>query len=517
MHNGRAMGGRDEGSLPGASTRAKPSADPQTNRIASWILFVAIAGAPLPFGSRDPTTVAFWCALLGVGLLFASPRHLRPPHLWLLAGIAVVIAGYGFVLHEQLAVHPWVAQVNPIWAQASELLRRPIVPSVSIVRDEPFYALGAPLSALLALILGLVVGADRVRARQALLVMAWAGVGYAVYGILALVLEPGAVLWREKTAYVGSLTATFINRNTAATYFGSCTAVWLVLLMESVRGRLPRGPVAWRKAPGQLVTDTPAELALRFVMVFVCLAALFMTSSRGGVLFALLGCVLAFVLYFRRDLPRGKGLVLACLGAGAVALVLLQFLGGNVGARIDAGGLSDAGRLAAWRSTLRIIADNPWFGTGLGTFAWAFPPYRGSEISMQGIWDMAHSTPLELAAELGIPLASLVALAWLVALVVLARALRGSRRNTPIPLAALIVSLIALLHSAIDFSLQITGYAIVAFALLGVGLGQSFNTDEQEHAQRRRRTPRAEAAAEQEAIAKQIIAASGGRGVEESR
>ena len=44
--------------------------------------------------------------------------------------------------------------------------------------------------------------------------MAWAGVGYAIYGMFALAFDPLEILWREKTGYIGSLTATFINRNT---------------------------------------------------------------------------------------------------------------------------------------------------------------------------------------------------------------------------------------------------------------------------------------------------------------
>jgi len=36
-----------------------------------------------------------------------------------------------------------------------------------------------------------------------------------------------------------------------------------------------------------------------------------------------------------------------------------------------------------------------------------------------GVWDRAHSTPLELAAEVGLPLACLVAILWTVAIIVL--------------------------------------------------------------------------------------------------
>jgi O-antigen ligase len=444
-----------------------------SGRIAAAILYTSLAAPPFLFGSRDPTTVAGWCALLGAGLIFAPTRRLQKGHLWLLGGMAFLIVCFGFVLHEQLSDHPWIAPFNPIWEKASEALGRGLTPSVSIVRGEPFFALGHPLANVLALTLGIIVGVDSDRARRGVRVMAWAGAGYAAYGILAFAFDPTEILWQEKTAYIGSLTATFINRNTAACYFGSCSAVWLVLLMGAVRRNLPRGPIEWKKVPPRLLRETRNDVLIRFVMLFVCLSAMFMTSSRGGVLVSLGVMILTFMIYFGRDLPRGSGFVVALLVSIATGLLLLQTLGGNVSKRIDLQGLSDAGRLSAWRSTLRIIADNPWFGTGLGTFAEAFPAYRSGDISMRGIWNLAHSTPLELASELGIPLALIVAVAWIAAMIVLSLGLRGRRRAVTVPLSAFAVSLIALLHSSFDFSLQIAGYSIVIFALLGLGLSQS--------------------------------------------
>ncbi len=489
------------------------------NRVSSLILCLAIVGAPLPFGSRDPATVAFWCFLLGFGLLFASPRQLRGGHFLLLGGIAFIIACYGLVLHEQLADHPWIAAPNPIWAKTSELLGQHAAPSVSIVRGEPFYALGAPLANVLALLLGLIVGADRQCANRALQVMVWAGVGYAAYGIAGLLFDPTVILWREKTFNTGSLTATFINRNTAAAYFGSCAVAWLVLLMARVRGRLPAGPIVWAKFPEHIVSagSGEAQIVTRFAMFFVCLAAMFMTSSRGGVLMSLFAMVIAIVIFFRRDLPRVISLFLAMVGAGVVALALLQFLGGNVEERINAEGLVEQGRLAAYQSTLRIIADYPWFGTGLGTFTSAFPAYRSGNISIIGVWNVAHSTPLELAAELGIPLAVLIAGGWLVAILVLIRGTRRSRRDTVVPLAALAVSLIALLHSSIDFSLQVSGYAIVVFAVVGVGLADSLNTaSAQRHRRRRPESLDEEIPNSEGALGEKAYAASGGQIIDKS-
>lgn len=444
----------------------------RSNRISAAILYLALAGPPLLFGSREPTTIAVWCGLLGVGLILASPKRLQKGHWVVLGGLAFVTLCFGLVLHEQLSDHPWIAEFNPVWAKASQVLGQQLVPSVSIVRGEPFFAIGSPLANMLALILGLIVGADSDRARRGIRVMAWAGSGYAIYGILALLFDPTAVLWREKTAYVGSLTATFINRNTAAAYLGSCSAVWLVLLMAAIRKSLPRGGIEWKRVPHHLLAETRKDVLIRFVMLFVCLSAMFMTSSRAGVLVSLAVMILAFMIYFGRDLS-GKGLAISLAACVATALALLQILGSNVGGRIDIQGLSDAGRLSAYRSMLKIIADNPWFGTGLGTFASGFPAYRGDDISMRYIWDIGHNTHLEFASEMGIPLALVVAMAWIAVLVILSFGVRRQRRNMIAPLSALAVALIALVHSSIDFSLQVAGYSIVVFALLGLGLSQA--------------------------------------------
>ena len=296
--------------LPSRSTTGSASyreSGSRSNRIPAAILYLALAGPPLLFGSREPTTIAVWCGLLGVGLILASPKRLQKGHWLVLGGLAFVVLCFGFVLHEQLSDHPWIAAFNPVWAKASQALGQQLVPSVSIVRGQPFFAIGSPLANMLALILGLIVGADSDRARRGIRVMAWAGGGYAVYGILALLFDPTGVLWREKTAYVGNLTATFINRNTAAAYFGSCSAVWLVLLMAAIRKSLPRGPIEWKRVPHHLLAETRKDVLVRFVMLFVCLSAMFMTSSRGGVLVSLAVMILAFMFYFGRDLSW-KGL-----------------------------------------------------------------------------------------------------------------------------------------------------------------------------------------------------------------
>jgi O-antigen ligase len=322
------------------------------------------------------------------------------------------------------------------------------------------------------------VGADRTFARALLWVMSWSGATYAIYGITAHLIDPTRVLWREKPAYLANLTATFINRNTAAVYFGSCAIVCLMLLCDRIRRLLPPGPIVWRKLSNQLLSNPHRGIIALFAMLFICLAAMFMTSSRAGVILSLVALIIAFTVFFRRDLPRRSGVVMTVVGGSAVALVLMQIMGGGVNARFDAQGATDQGRFATWLATLRMIADHPWFGTGQGTFAWSFPAYRSADVSMWGTWDRAHNTLLELAADMGVPLAALVVVGWIVIFAVLIHGVRVRRRDRIIPISALAITIVAILHSLMDFSLQIPGYAIPTLALIGVGLAQSFASDQ---------------------------------------
>lgn len=447
-------------------------------RIASWLLLAAVALAPLPFGSNVPTAIALWCVVLGVCLVLAPVEGLRAGQLALAVVAGIIVVAYGGVLHEQLAEHPWLAGADPIWRDAQQALGVPIGPSVSITRNQPWFELGRPLACMLAIACGFLIGADEGRARQLVKVIGWSGAAYAAYGIVAHLVDPSHILGLEKKAYLAAVTGTFINRNTAAAYFGSCAVVWSLLLWERVRREMPGGRFDWRAVTDRVLLATPKRVVVSFAMLLLCLAAMFMTGSRAGVVLSLFALIVAFCAYFRRDLLRRSRLVMAVAGGGAVAFVLLSVMGGRVNARFDTGGLVDVLRLETYRSTLRMIAEHPWFGTGQGTFADAFPAYRSPNVSVWGVWDMAHNSLFQIAADMGVPIAVLVVAAWLIIFAVLIRGVYVRRRGLIVPVAALSVALLAVLHSLIDFTLQIPGYAIVALALVGAGLAQSFPSNQ---------------------------------------
>lgn len=443
---------------------------------AALILLVVIVSAPFPFGSTNDLSISFWCLCLGVALVLAPVQDLRGPHFWIIGGVAAIAAAYVLVLHEQLSGRPFFAPYHPIWKQASDLLGVSIVPSASIEKNRPFFALGASLANTLSILLGMVIGANRSWARRIVWAIAISGSIYALYGVLSFLIDPTMILWRDKSAYLSSVTGTFINRNTAAAYFGSCAVIWIILVSMDVRRHMPGRRFRWSNLSRDLAKIPQGPMALKFSALLICVMAMFMTGSRAGVAVSLLSMILVFVVFLRKDLPPRTGIWIALAAGIVTAIVLLELLGGRVASRFDSQGLTDGSRWAGWKSSLLIIADNPWFGTGIGTFQSAFPPFRSPDISIRGTWNAAHSTPLELALESGIPMALLLAAGWAIALVVLARGVLDRKRDAFIPLAAIGVALLALLHSCLDFTLQIPGYTIPCFALVGAGLAQSFHS-----------------------------------------
>jgi len=414
--------------------------------------------------------------MLAVALGLASLRALDGRHFLVLGGVAVVVCAHLLVLHEQVSPHPFfsISSPDPAWQDAGEVLGTPTRPSVAMVRDQPLLSLGPSLAAILTLLVAFIVCVDRDHAHRLVQVTAWSGTAYAVYGIIAFLIDPTHVLWMKKEAYTTVLTSTFINRNSAAIYFGSCAILWLLILAERLRAQLPRGISLSLSMLARPLRQPRRGAVVGLAAFLACLIAMFLTGSRAGVILSMLAAVMAFGLFTLTAIRLGRNRMRLFLMAGCVTIVLMQVLGAGVLGRLDRQGLSGEGRVETYRSTLAMIDDHPWLGTGLGTFAWVFPAYRGDAESSWGIWDRAHSTPLEIAAEMGVPLAAVVVASWAGAFIILGFGLWNRNRDHIVVIAALAVGGLAVLHSLIDFSLQIPGVAVIVLALVGAGLAQSF-------------------------------------------
>jgi O-antigen ligase len=117
---------------------------------------------------------------------------------------------------------------------------------------------------------------------------------------------------------------------------------------------------------------------------------------------------------------------------------------------------------------------NPFTGWGANSFASLYSVFQPVELSE--VSDKAHNTYLELAFDLGIPMA--VALVGAVVWIVV-RCLRGvAERRKMRELSALgfCASVAVGVHALFDFSLQIPGFVVVYAAVLGAAWAQSWSS-----------------------------------------
>lgn len=241
---------------------------------------------------------------------------------------------------------------------------------------------------------------------------------------------------------------------------------------------------------GYLVSSAPMCMAflarserLRIVLTgllgFLCVAAVVLTGSRGGLLSLGVGaCAFVMCAWWNRELDRR---LLTRCGSVAVAtvilIVVLQSQGGParvVAAEGQREGHSAAFRLHLWQDSLRMVGARPLQGFGLGAFAWARGPY-GSV----GFTRLAHNSYLQVASEAGVPaLLALIVIGgmWVVRV--------GRREATPIedterflgvsrPLlrsAVLAAVVSAGAHNVVDSDLYLFSLNLTLWSLLGLGL-----------------------------------------------
>ena len=449
----------------------------RTDAIATAGLCSVIALAPLPFGSTDPGVIAVWVLVLSASFSLASLRSLSSRDVVFLSGFAIVALSWGFVVIEQMSRAPLFAElINPIWQRTASLLGHEMEGFITLARDQPWFSAGSQIVCMLSMVGGFLVGRDRSAAYLLLRTFAGSGLVYAIYGIVAFVFWPDYLLWQPKFSYHNSLVFTFTNPNVAAVYLGATTIAWLLMLAKTLRVESARHSRRWAEFVDSLFRHPSRRTLTGFAASFIVMSAIFMTGSRAGSMFSLLAISGAAATLFRQKLGT-RGLLLAFpLGAAFGIFAALQIFGGRIDQRFGAEGLFNSGRWNAYFSTIGMIGDHPWLGTGLGTFRWAFPRYRGADVSIAGIWEQAHSTTLEIASEMGIPFAVLLACGWLWIFIVLARGMLGRERDEILPLTAFWIGLLAVLHSQIDFSLQIPGFSIPVCTLVGMGLAQSVSS-----------------------------------------
>jgi O-antigen ligase len=425
--------------------------DLRTNSVLAILVLLLVAIIPLPLGGNRPSAVAAASIyVFAVGGWYAlrlgwrqTGLRIGVADLWL---PAVLLSGFvAYAVVQALPLGPFVRETpaGPVSSPALSL-----APGATGALALQFIAYG---------VFGLLAMQAGARERRAVAVLDWIFgviVAYAALGLFMFLHMGDTFFGVEKTYYEGSLTGTFINRNSNATFLAFGLAAGSAMLTEAL------GPQARR------FSMRPLVLAGGLVLIGIALLA---TNSRMGIAAGLAGAVLALVtgaIRARFSVWKWGGL-LALMAAGA-AWIAPEFGGAALDRFLELDA-SLGSRMELYRQVATMIAADPWFGFGGGAFEWVFPLFNQPPLSADVVWDRAHSTYLGLWSEFGLVAGSVPLVIVAILAVGAAIGFWRSENGWSVPLAGLAVVAVAALHSTVDFSLEMPANAYVLLAVLGIG------------------------------------------------
>jgi hypothetical protein len=395
-----------------------------------------------------------------------------------------VLAGLvGYAAFQALPL-PGLDLANGAWKSVSEIIG-PVNGTISVAPGMTLDALTTLALPFLTFVAALAFFQGDDEALWLWRALAYFGAAYAAFGLLQELLFPDQLLFEPKTYYVGYLTATFVNRNTAGTFFGLALLLNLGLLFYELRKvrvaafvtKALEFTIGWR--------DREASALVHAFCCLIVAMALFLTQSRGAVGATFVACVVAVALISTRRLTADKPNTefvawrrYATIVAGLLVVVgLFALFAGRSVYRMQEQGSEDT-RWCAFSSTIAAIKDNWVLGAGFGAFQDVFPVYRDSACAgIFGVWDRAHNFFLEGWLGLGLPFLVALAIGYLVLIAAFIRGVKVRHKFRFIPVMGLAALILASLHSVVDFSLQIPGvgvyFAAIMAATVTISLGRA--------------------------------------------
>ncbi len=318
---------------------------------------------------------------------------------------------------------------------------------------------------------------DFKRIKRVITILIVIGCGLAVYGLYNYLSGIEMIYGLEKKAYVGNLTATFVNSNSICAY--------LELTIPLAVGLFLSGLLASRRKHRRNIATFILPPA-----ILVMTAALVFTHSRDGWIsfFAAIFFLTFLLLRIRHKTPKNLTRITV------IVLVILLVLGtaGSVSLYQAVKGKSAASlgnpfrevpfewRIDVYRGTLQMIADRPLLGVGPGNFPLVYPQYRDKKLII--FINETHNDYLQFASEMGI--FSLVA--FLVLLFLYFRngirylLFSKNRYLLGLTLGCMVGIAGVAFHGSMDFPFQIPANALTFWVILGltVSIGRAINLQE---------------------------------------
>jgi O-antigen ligase len=296
------------------------------------------------------------------------------------------------------------------------------------------------------------------QARSLTLIFSVYGAALAGFSLLQGISSNGKLYWIRQPRMGGWIYGPYVNHNHYAGLMEMLVPIPLVLSVT-------------RLAPAKVRAAAAAAAA-------VMVGTIFLSGSRGGML-----AIVAEIVILAALLVKQKRGLRTAIGIGvfmAIVIGLLVWIGGpELSKRLATAGpghteLSSDIRTYINRDGFRMFLKKPVFGWGLGTFPIVYPQFRTFYSNF--FVNEAHNDYLQLLVEMG--LLGFATMVWF--LVTLYT--RGVKKignwtgeiSGAMTLACLLGISGILVHSAVDFNLQIPANAALFYVLCTVAAAEPF-------------------------------------------
>jgi len=279
----------------------------------------------------------------------------------------------------------------------------------------------------------------------------------------------GKIYWFVTTRYGGGHSGPFVNHSNFGQFMnlsiGAALSLLCVKLHEAFAGRrfTPAGIVEF------LASKVAKSLWLLVIVMGLCVAAVFISLTRGGMISMLAAIIFTTVLFTSRRSLRSHGWIMAVMAL--IAFTCILYVGFDaVYDRLAS--LRDLERVEGGR--MQILKDIwvmwtkfPVFGTGLGTHRVVYPMFDRSTIT--ALAAHAENEYAQVAEEMGILGLGLLIIFGIIIWLKFAKNIRDRHSSIRMAAYGLGFGILAILvHSLSDFGQHLPANSILTATFCGL-------------------------------------------------
>ena len=323
------------------------------------------------------------------------------------------------------------------------------------------------------------------RANLLLLTLVLSGVFQASYGAAMTLSGLEYSFFLEKDAYRGMATGTFINRNHLAGYLVLTLACGVGLMIAGFkRGQFRNIKDFIRAFIGAIISGKGAlRIGLVIMVIGLVLTRSRMGNSSFGIGLAVAGTI---ILLMSSVSKKTIGIFIASIFI-IDALIISSFFDLNkLAERLETTSAQTENRDEILRLSLPLVKDNLIVGTGAGTFYTAYPEYRDASAG-GGFYVHAHNDYVEFLSERGLlGVLPLLCFFWLCLKQAIQLLKSKSMRKKAMAFTLLMTMIAIVMHSTVDFNLQMPAYALTLVTIWALGFSKPYARSEKKKPAKKR-------------------------------